>query len=71
MRDGPSALRQLEASDGAIDLLFTDIVLPSGMNGEMLAQQARALRPDLKVLFTTGYARNTIVRQGRLNPDVG
>lgn len=40
------------------------------MNGEMLAQQARALRPDLKLLFTTGYARNTIVRQGRLDPDV-
>ncbi len=68
--DGPAALRQLEASDGKIDLLFTDIVLPSGMNGEMLARQARALRPDLKVLFTTGYARDAIVHQGRLDPGV-
>ena len=68
--DGPAALRRLEQRDGEIDLLFTDIVLPSGMNGEVLAQQARAMRPDLKVLFTTGYARNAMMHQGRLDPGV-
>jgi CheY-like chemotaxis protein len=68
--DGPSALRLLERQEGRVDLLFTDVVLPSGMMGNVLAEQARALRPDLKVLFTTGYARNAIVHHGRLDPGV-
>jgi PAS domain S-box-containing protein len=68
--DGPSALRLLERQGGEVDLLFTDVVLPSGMMGDQLAEQARALRPGLKVLFTTGYARNAIVHQGRLDPGV-
>jgi CheY-like chemotaxis protein len=50
-----------------IDLLFTDVVLP-GSNGRVLAQQAAALRPDLTVLFTTGYSRDVIMHQGRLEP---
>jgi DNA-binding LytR/AlgR family response regulator len=41
----------------AIDLLFSDIVMPGGMNGVQLAEEARRLRPDLKVLLTTGYDR--------------
>jgi CheY-like chemotaxis protein len=68
--DGPSALRLLERQGGEVDLLFTDVVLPSGMMGDQLAEQARAIRPGLKVLFTTGYARNAIVHQGRLDPGV-
>jgi CheY-like chemotaxis protein len=40
------------------------------MTGAVLADRARAVRPDLKVLFTTGYARNAIVHQGRLDPGV-
>jgi CheY-like chemotaxis protein len=68
--DGPSALRLLERQEGRVDLLFTDVVLPSGIMGDHLAEQARALRPDLKVLFTTGYARNAIVHHGRLDPGV-
>jgi PAS domain S-box-containing protein len=68
--DGPSALRLLERQEGRVDLLFTDVVLPGGMTGAVLAQQARELRPDLKVLFTTGYARNAIVHHGRLDPGV-
>jgi CheY-like chemotaxis protein len=52
-----------------IDLLLTDVVLP-GMNGRQLAEQAKNRRPDLKVLFTTGYSRNAIVHQGRLDPGV-
>ena len=67
--DGPSALRLLERQP-RIDLLFTDVVLPSGMTGAQLAAQARAQRPGLKVLFTTGYARNAIIHQGRLDKGV-
>ncbi len=54
---------------GRIDLLFTDVVLP-GKTGRMLADEARAIRPDLRLLFTTGYSRNAIVHQGRLEPGV-
>jgi PAS domain S-box-containing protein len=68
--DGPSALRLLERQEGSVDLLFTDVVLPGGMTGAVLAAQARTMKPDLKVLFTTGYARNAIVHHGRLDPGV-
>ncbi|MFD1331740.1 PAS domain S-box protein [Methylopila musalis] len=69
-RDGISALAVLGQADEPIDLLFSDVVLPGGMNGEQLAGQARGLRPRLKVLFTTGYARNAIVHHGRLDSGV-
>jgi DNA-binding NtrC family response regulator len=52
-----------------IDLLFTDVVLP-GQSGRVLADAAAALRPGLKVLFTTGYSRNAIVHHGRLDAGV-
>jgi len=67
--DGPSALQALQGRSD-VDLLFTDIGLPGGVNGRQLADQARLRRPDLRVLFTSGYARNAIVHQGRLDPDV-
>jgi CheY-like chemotaxis protein len=54
----------------SVDLLFTDVVLPNGLNGERLAREARALRPRIKVLFTTGYSRNAIVHHGRLDAGV-
>jgi CheY-like chemotaxis protein len=60
----------LEASDGGIALLFTDVVLPNGMNGRQLADTAREIAPQSKVLFTTGYTRNAIVHHGRLDPGV-
>ena len=66
--DADAALAILERP-GRIDLLFTDVVLP-GRNGRVLADQARAARPDLRVLFTTGYSRNAIVHQGRLDAGV-
>ena len=67
--DGEAALDQLAEANGPIDLLFTDVVLP-GMTGAELAERARALRPGLKILFTTGYARDAIVHQGRLDPGI-
>jgi CheY-like chemotaxis protein len=66
--DAEKALRILESTD-RVDLLFTDVVLP-GKNGRLLADAARLLRPDLRILFTTGYSRNAIVHQGRLDADV-
>ena len=68
--DGASALRMLREHAGEIDLLFTDVVLPGGMTGAVLAREAVAIQPELKTLFTTGYARNAIVHQGRLDPGV-
>jgi PAS domain S-box-containing protein len=67
--DGPTALR-LIAGEPGIRLLFSDVGLPGGFNGRQVADAALQLRPDLKVLFTTGYARNAIVHQGRLDPGV-
>jgi CheY-like chemotaxis protein/two-component sensor histidine kinase len=55
---GAAALRLLE--DEAVDLLFTDLGLPGGMNGRELAEAARRKRPGLKTLFTTGYAREGV-----------
>jgi signal transduction histidine kinase len=54
----------------AVDLLFTDVVLPGGMNGRQLADVALDRRPGLKILFTTGYTRNAIVHNGQLDPGV-
>ena len=53
-----------------IDLLFTDVVLPGSGNGRVLATKVRAKYPHLPVLYTTGYTRNAIVHQGRLDADV-
>jgi PAS domain S-box-containing protein len=53
-----------------IDLLFTDIVMPGGLNGRKLADQLRARSPELKVLFMSGYTENAIVHHGRLDPGV-
>jgi DNA-binding response OmpR family regulator len=55
-------------SDVRIDLLVTDVGLPGGMNGRQMADAARATRPDLKVLFITGYAENAAVGNGHLAP---
>jgi PAS domain S-box-containing protein len=67
--DGRAALKILERGEH-IDLLFTDVVLPGGMTGAQVAAQATAARPLLKVLFTTGYARNAIIHHGRLDKGV-
>jgi len=64
--DGPSGLRILR-KDKRIDLLITDVGLP-GMNGRQLADQARETRPDLKILFITGYAESVAIADGFLQP---
>jgi PAS domain S-box-containing protein len=64
--DGPSGLRILLDHE-RIDLLVTDVGLP-GMNGRQLADQARETRPDLKILFITGYAESVIISDGFLQP---
>jgi len=64
-KDSASALRLLEA-DKAFDLLLTDVVLP-GKNGRELADEVLRRKPGVKVIFMTGYSRNAIVHQGRLD----
>jgi signal transduction histidine kinase len=67
--DGASALALFDEDPFRIDLLLTDIVMP-GMNGRQLADQLLDRQPSLRVLFMTGYSRNAIVHQGRLDPGV-
>ena len=65
--DSAAGLKVLQ-SDVRIDLLVTDVGLPGGMNGRQMADAARVARPDLKVLFITGYAENAILGNGHLAP---
>jgi len=64
-QDGASGLRILQSS-AKIDLLITDVGLPGGLNGRQVADAARALRPDLRVLFITGYAENAVLNHGHI-----
>jgi CheY-like chemotaxis protein len=54
----------------AFELLFTDIILPGGLNGQQLAEEAAKRRPSLRVLYTSGYAEHGNVQHGSLNPDI-
>ncbi|MET3431756.1 PAS domain S-box-containing protein [Herbaspirillum seropedicae] len=65
--DGPGALRILQSKQ-RIDLLITDVGLPGGLNGRQVADAGRAARPDLHVLFITGYAENAAFDNGHLEP---
>jgi signal transduction histidine kinase/ActR/RegA family two-component response regulator len=67
--NGPAALALLDAGT-EFDLLFTDVIMPGGMNGRQLADEIGRRRPGMKVLFTTGYAENAIVHHGRLDAGV-
>jgi PAS domain S-box-containing protein len=63
--DSGGGLKILQ-SNARVDLLITDVGLPGRLNGRQLADAARAARPDLKVLFITGYAENAVLGNGRL-----
>ncbi|MBV9986002.1 ATP-binding protein [Bradyrhizobium sp.] len=77
-RFGYRTLAASNAADGLalingeerIDLLFTDVIIPGGMNGRQLAREAVKRRPGLKVLYTSGYTENAIVHHGRLDAGV-
>ncbi|MBC9205600.1 PAS domain-containing protein [Roseomonas aerophila] len=68
-KDAQSALMVLE-SGLQIDLLFTDVVMPGPLRSTALAERAKQLQPSISVLFTSGYAENAIVHEGRLDPGV-
>ncbi|HEU0223383.1 MAG TPA: ATP-binding protein, partial [Paracoccaceae bacterium] len=65
--NGPAAL-ELFRQNPQIALVFTDLVMPGGMTGGELAKAVRAIRPDIKVLFTSGYAEPEIMRQEIVEP---
>jgi len=54
----------------SVDLLFTDMILPGGIDGRQLAEQAAARRPSLRVLYTSGYAEHAIAGRSPLNPGI-
>jgi two-component system cell cycle sensor histidine kinase/response regulator CckA len=60
---GPAALKVWESSRGAVDLLFTDLVMPEGIGGHALAAELQAHKPGLKVIFTSGYSADIAGRE--------
>ncbi len=62
-RRGAEAIKLVRAHDGPIDLLLTDVVMPE-MLGKEVAERVRALRPDIRVLFMSGYAQTVIGPMG-------
>lgn len=67
--DGPSALQFVESDPTAIDLLLTDVVMP-GMSGPELAERLRRLRPQIRILYMSGYSGDTIAKRGVREPGV-
>lgn len=67
--DGNEAIEHLK-SGTIFDLLFTDVVLPGGMNGVEIAKQAGEIQPNIKVIFTTGYTESSITHGGKLNQGI-
>ncbi|WP_247477575.1 response regulator [Bradyrhizobium sp. 169] len=68
-RSAQAALTILLQDDSKVDLLLTDVVMP-GINGRELGRRAHQIRPGLKILYMTGYSRNAVVHQGRLDEGV-
>jgi CheY-like chemotaxis protein len=67
--DGAAALALLEQHHGTIDLLLTDVVMPR-MSGRELVEQARPLRPEMRILYVSGYSEEAIARQGQLTEGI-
>jgi CheY-like chemotaxis protein len=67
--NGSAALILLE-STRHVDLLFTDVVMPGPISSSALVRAARDLQPTIKILFTSGYTRNSIIHHGRLEPGI-
>ena len=67
--DGKEAIEALKHTPG-IDLLLTDVVLPGGMSGLDVAREAPRFIPDIKIIFTSGYAEHVLARHGEINADV-
>jgi signal transduction histidine kinase len=68
--DGEDGMRVFAADPGRIDLLLTDVVLPGRLRGRALADSIQAARPEIRVLFMSGYTENSIVHHGRLDDGV-
>jgi PAS domain S-box-containing protein len=68
-KNGPTALDSVDEHDD-IDLLLTDVIMPGGMNGAALAREAKKRRPNLKVLYTSGYTQNVIAHGGVLDEGI-
>jgi PAS domain S-box-containing protein len=66
--NGAAAIERLNDGE-AFDMIFTDVILPGGMNGVEVAEEARRIQPGIKVLYTTGYAETSVAHHGRLDPD--
>jgi CheY-like chemotaxis protein len=66
--NGPEALEVLRKQ--RIDLLFTDVIMPGGMNGPQLAEAAHVIAPGLPVLYASGYTENAIVHHNRVDPGI-
>ena len=68
--DGPDAALEILRGGEPVDLLFTDVVMPGSMKTPAFVKEARLLRPDMPVLYTSGYTENAIVHHGRLDEGV-
>ena len=68
--DGAQAYQIAAAHQGTIHLLLTDVVMPGGMSGPQLAANLAVLRPEMKVLYMSGYTDNAIIHHGVLKPGI-